>query len=47
MGYAALYLTGWYFSGTSQASIKSGSAPCSGGDRCISGWFLKDLVSAG
>jgi Flp pilus assembly protein TadG len=47
MGYAALYLTGWYFSGTSQASIQSGSVPCGGGDRCMSGWFLKDLVSAG
>lgn len=47
MGYAAFYLTGWYFSNTSQASIKSGSVPCSGGDRCMSGWFLKDLVSDG
>jgi Flp pilus assembly protein TadG len=46
-GYAAFYLTGWYFSSNSQSSIKSGSAPCSGSDRCMSGWFLKDLVSAG
>lgn len=45
MGYAAFYVTGWYFSNTSVPSIKSGSPPCGGGDRCISGWFLKDLVS--
>jgi Flp pilus assembly protein TadG len=47
MGYAAFYLTGWNFSGSngSQVSIKSGTAPCANGDRCMSGWFLKDLVS--
>ncbi len=47
MGYAAFYITGWYFSNTVQNSIKSGSRPCNGGDRCMSGWFLKDLVQAG
>jgi hypothetical protein len=47
MGYAAFYVTGWYFSSDSQPSIKSGATPCSGGDRCLSGWFLKDLVSEG
>jgi Flp pilus assembly protein TadG len=47
MGYAAFYLTGWYFSNTAVSSIKSGTAPCNGGDRCMSGWFLKDLVQAG
>jgi hypothetical protein len=46
-GYAAFYVTGWYFSNTTQASIKSGSAPCANGDRCISGWFLKDLIQEG
>jgi hypothetical protein len=46
-GYAAFYVTGWKFSGNSLASIKSGSVPCSGGSRCISGWFLKDLVQSG
>ena len=45
MGYAAFYVTGWYFSNTAQPSIKSGMPPCSGGDRCISGWFLKDIIS--
>jgi hypothetical protein len=47
MGYAAFYITGWYFSNTTQSSIKSGSAPCNGGDRCMSWWFIKDLVSEG
>ena len=46
-GYAAFYITGWYFSSDSKASIKSGIVPCSGGDRCMSGWFLKDLIAAG
>jgi hypothetical protein len=46
-GYAAFYVTGWHFSSDQQDSIKSGGSPCTGGDRCISGWFLKDLVQAG
>ncbi|MDU0312661.1 pilus assembly protein TadG-related protein [Phycicoccus sp. M110.8] len=45
-GYAAFYLTGWYFSSTPQSSIVGGGLPCTGGDRCIEGWFLKDLISA-
>jgi Flp pilus assembly protein TadG len=44
-GYAAFYLTGWYFSSSSVASIVTGSVPCTGSDRCMSGWFLKDLIS--
>lgn len=45
-GYAAFYLTGWYFSSDLQRSIApSNMAPCNGGDRCMSGWFLKDLIS--
>ena len=45
-GYAAFYLTGWYFSSSSAASSVTGTVPCSGGDRCMSGWFLKDLISS-
>ena len=45
-GYAAFYLTGWYFSSTPQSSIVGGGLPCTGGDRCIEGWFLKDLITA-
>ena len=45
-GYAAFYLTGWYFSSDLQRSIApSNLNPCNGGDRCMSGWFLKDLIS--
>jgi hypothetical protein len=47
MGYAAFYVTGWYFSSTAQPSIKTLATPCSGGDRCLSGWFLRDLISEG
>jgi hypothetical protein len=46
-GYAAFYVTGWHLSGDSQKSIRSNSFPCGGGDRCISGWFIKDLLSEG
>jgi hypothetical protein len=45
-GYAAFFLTGWHFSGESQSSIKTGSTPCSNPDRCMSGFFLRDLVPA-
>ncbi|MFC8502960.1 pilus assembly protein TadG-related protein [Pedococcus sp. NPDC057267] len=45
-GYAAFYLTGWYFSSNAMASQVTGTVPCTGGDRCMSGWFLKDLVSS-
>ena len=45
-GYAAFYLTGWYFSSDVQRSIApSNIQPCNGGDRCMSGWFLKDIIS--
>ena len=45
-GYAAFYLTGWYFSSDLQRSIApSNLNPCNGGDRCMAGWFLKDLIS--
>jgi Flp pilus assembly protein TadG len=52
-GYAPFYLTGFYFSNTKKAdggSIfppdggPSGSLPCGGGDRCISGWFTTDTL---
>jgi Flp pilus assembly protein TadG len=45
-GYAAFYLTGYYFSGTGNdgKSIFSGAKPCGGGDRCVSGWFTQDSL---
>jgi len=50
MNYAAFYLTGWYFSSDSQPSINPnnpfpGGNPCNGGDRCMSGFFLKDVIT--
>jgi len=43
-GYAAFYLTGFYFSGSGNAGNSifppdGGAKPCHGSDRCVSGWF--------
>lgn len=51
-GYAAFYLSGYTTSGAGGGLDKnhdrtqavSPQAPCSGSDRCLSGWFLKGLV---
>jgi hypothetical protein len=43
-GWAAFYLSGWYFSGSPQPSLATGSVPCSGSDRCIAGWFVSDVL---
>ena len=47
VGFAGFYLTGWHLSGSSHASAATGSAPCSGSDRCLSGFFVKHVVSGG
>jgi hypothetical protein len=40
VGWAKFYLTGYKVGGSQEAaSLRSGSVPCSGGDRCISGWY--------
>ena len=45
-GFAAFFLSGWYLASDPQPSVRPPYAlPCSGADRCVSGWFLKDLVS--
>jgi Flp pilus assembly protein TadG len=49
-GYAAFYLTGFYFtsSGSAGGSIfppDNGAQPCSGGSRCVSGWFTTSTLS--
>ena len=45
-GFAAVYASGWYLSGgPSTASLLSGSPPCSGGSRCVFGWFVRKLLS--
>ncbi len=45
-GWAKFYLTGYKVGGSQQAaSLRSGSVPCSGGDRCISGWYVSGTLS--
>ncbi len=51
-GYAAFFLTGWSLTKGTQPSIASGTSTCGGtggegGNRCLFGWFLKDLVPEG
>jgi hypothetical protein len=41
-GYAAFKLTGWFFGG----QYSSNPQPCSGNERCITGYFT-DLVTVG
>jgi Putative Flp pilus-assembly TadE/G-like len=46
-GYAAFYLTGYYFSGTGndgKSIFAPKNTPCGGGDRCVSGWFTQDSL---
>lgn len=44
-GWAKFYLSGYRVGGSDEkASPASGSVPCSGGDRCISGWFLEGVL---
>jgi Flp pilus assembly protein TadG len=38
-GFAALVLTGFRLSGNPEFNMPAGNAPCSGNDRCISGFF--------
>lgn len=46
-GYAAFYISGWWFSSDKAKSAWNNLYPCGNPDRCVSGWFLKDLVPAG
>lgn len=41
VGWAKFYLSGYKLSGTGEASLLTGSVPCSGDERCLSGWFLQ------
>ena len=45
-GWARFYLSGFHLPSADKVSPASNSVPCSGGDRCISGWFLQGLVDA-
>lgn len=47
-GYAAFYLTGYYFTGGyRERSLVTGSMPCGGSQRCISGYFTEALAPVG
>jgi Flp pilus assembly protein TadG len=43
VGYAAFYLTGYVFPGSTEKSLLTGNFPCGPPDHCISGVFTKDL----
>ncbi|HET7659628.1 MAG TPA: hypothetical protein VFK66_04500, partial [Oryzihumus sp.] len=46
-GFAKFFLSGYKTSGSDQmARTATGTVPCSGSDRCLSGWFLQGLVDA-
>lgn len=44
-GFSAFYVSGWFLASSAHASIRPpGAMPCSSGARCVSGWFLADMV---
>jgi hypothetical protein len=46
-GYAAFYLTGYYFTGGyRETSLVTGAYPCSGSQRCLSGYFTEAVAPA-
>jgi Flp pilus assembly protein TadG len=44
-GFAAFVLTGYNLSGFSAPSSLTGRQPCSGSQRCLSGWFVRTLTA--
>ena len=48
-GFAAFYLSGWRLTKGDQVSVKPPNALCgtSSSQRCLSGWFLRDLIPVG
>jgi Flp pilus assembly protein TadG len=47
VGYAAFYMTGLRVPGAAEKSIVTGNFPCSGSEKCISGYFIKGLLPTG
>jgi hypothetical protein len=46
-GFAAFFISGYFFSGDKVKSLLTGNYPCSGSDRCLSGWFVHKLIPTG
>jgi Flp pilus assembly protein TadG len=48
-GFAAFYVSGWRLTKGDQVSVRPPNALCgtSSSQRCLSGWFLKNLLTAG
>ena len=45
-GFAPFYLAGWFLTSSSRNSIRPPNLqPCTGGDRCLVGWFIEDSVA--
>lgn len=45
-GWAKFYISGYKVGGSQQAaSLLTGTVPCSGGDRCLSGWYVTGTLS--
>jgi len=44
-GWASFYLTGYRFPSVSEKSVRSGLAPCSSPESCVSGWLTKLTLS--
>ena len=47
VGYGAFYMTGYSFPSAVKKSLVTGQAPCTGQERCISGFFTQGLVTSG
>lgn len=45
-GFAAFHVTGYKLGGSGEWERPSGNPPCSGGDRCVAGYFTKVAVEA-
>lgn len=46
VGWAKFYLSGYKVGGSQEAaSLRSGVVPCSGGDRCLSGWYVTGTLT--
>lgn len=47
LGLAAFVITGYHLPSASAASWLTGTQPCTGSDRCVSGYYIRDLIPVG